>query len=510
MPDAPPSFRVEPDAEFADYLERVLVQRLTAPASSAPSTVQRLTVVSGIDGTRDDQGNGQRDRAIELALTAAPPPARRRVALKVALGVAAAAVLFVALAAIVRIDDEPERADAPPATAPAPPTTVPADLFTGVWYSTDTDGSSQTMQIARSDADGFDVLIRDEAATTACEGGSFTLAGTGQLATETSLVIAEPELTCDDGTVPLLSAPSQAELANFTLDFDPSTGDLVDGFGVVWQRERPDDEPILSPPATVPSLGSATSGAMWPQATLDEVRAAQQLADAGDPASTWQLDPTLAYDEEPTRDQQPWIAGVVARFLEEGLGWEKFRSLSGLVYAPGGGFYAELVFIRCVPGETNPLSPLYAEIPPEIRTCAPTIDEFTYDTVTLDISQPARLGRAGIWVVDQWHKLPPNPDVSGFHLVSPDWTTGQVAQVAPPSDAEVTELLDAFLRARVAGEGAEQYVLRETEESSFDDEVPLLYHHPWGPLRAIRDRAWAGSGLAERLDGLQGPALRPG
>jgi hypothetical protein len=482
MPDAPPSFRVDPDAEFADHLERVLVQRLTRPAGAAPRAVQPIPFVSGLDRARGQQGKCRGDAVVELAPTAAPPPARRA-ALKAALGVAAAAVFFVALAAIVRLDDEPEPADppptapGPPTTAPAPPTTVPADLFTGAWYSTDPDGSSQTMQIARSDTDGFDVLIRDEAATTACRGGSSSLAGTGQLAAETSLVIATPELTCDDGTAPLLGAPSPAELANFMLDVDPATGEMVDGFGVVWRRERP-DAPVL-PPATVtvtvPSLGSATEGGMWPQATLDEVRAAQQLADEGDPASTWQLDPNLAYDDEPTRDQQPWTAGVVAKFLEEGLGWEEFRSLSGLVYAEGGGSYFELVFIRCAPDQTNPLSQLYAEIPPDIRTCAPTIDQFTYDTVTLDIRQPARRGPAGIWVVDEWHKLAPNPDVFVFHLVSPDWTTGQVTQVAPPSDDEVTELLDAFLRARVAGEGAEQYVLRESEEASFDDEVPLLY-----------------------------------
>jgi hypothetical protein len=110
-----------------------------------------------------------------------------------------------------------------------------------------------------------------------------------------------------------------------------------------------------------------------------------------------------------------------------------------------------------------------------MRACAPTIDEFRYETVTFDISQPDRQGPSGIWVVDQWKMLPPNPDVSVFHLVNPDPTMGEVQQVAPPSDAEVTALLQAFLGARVAGEGAEQYVLRELEQSSFDEEVPLLY-----------------------------------
>ncbi len=146
-------------------------------------------------------------------------------------------MLVVALAAIVRIDDEPDPADVPPSTVPTPPTTIPVDPFVGVWLSTDTDGSSQTMEIARSGTDEYEVVIRDEAATAACAGGASTLTGTGRLATDTSLVIAQPELTCDDGTIPPIGPPPQAELANFTLDLDTATGELVDSFGVVWQRE---------------------------------------------------------------------------------------------------------------------------------------------------------------------------------------------------------------------------------------------------------------------------------
>ena len=58
----------------------------------------RGTVVSWIDATPGHDGNGEHDASIELVPTvAARPPARRRVALKVALGAAAAAVLVVAL-----------------------------------------------------------------------------------------------------------------------------------------------------------------------------------------------------------------------------------------------------------------------------------------------------------------------------------------------------------------------------------------------------------------------------
>ena len=49
--------------------------------------------------------------------------------------------------------------------------------------------------------------------------------------------------------------------------------------------------------------------------------------------------------------------------------------------------------------------------------------------------------------------------------------------MAPPSDAEVTAFLQAFLGARVDGEGAEQYLHPHEAEGppSPDEEVPLLY-----------------------------------
>ena len=290
------------------------VDRLERPAWDQ---VPRVAAVSWGDAMPGHGENGERDASIELVPTAAArPPARRRVALKVALGAAAAAVLVVALAAIVRTGDEPDPADVPPSTVPTPPTTIPVDPFVAVWLSTDTDGSSQTMEIARSGTDEYEVVIRDEAATAACAGGASTLTGAGRLATDTSLVIAQPELTCDDGTIPPIGPPPQAELANFTLDLDTATGELVDSFGVVWQREGSNvdlDGPTTAEPPT--------SGGMWPQSTLEEVRAAQELADAGDPAYTWQVGTQLTEDD-------PWAhvdeLELVDRFLREVLGWEAY------------------------------------------------------------------------------------------------------------------------------------------------------------------------------------------
>ncbi len=399
------------------------------------------------------------------------------------LGAAACTALVMAgvVALAQRQAGGPEPAPTNPATTPSslPIDTVapipPREPFVGVWVSTDTDGSSQTMDIVRSGTDEYEVVVRDDAASVACAGAAATMTGTGRLVTDVTLLIAQPVLTCDDGTVPAIGTTPQAEIADFTFDRDPVADELTDRFGVVWGRAGSNDEPIAPSSVTVPALASATSGGMWPQSTLDEVRAAQELADAGDPASTWQLDATLAAGGE------PWGAEIFARFIEEELGWEEFISSSSFQggYAGGEGSYGGILFIRCAPGQTNPLSPLYAEATTEVRGCAPTIDELTYETVSVNVSQPERRGPSGIWVVDRWEMLQSTSDPGSLSgLIYPTFVdqTQPVQQVAPPSDADVTALLQTFLRARVDGAGAEQYLLREPEESFFADrEVPLLY-----------------------------------
>ena len=250
---------------------------------------------------------------------------------------------------------------------------------------------------------------------------------------------------------------------------------VITGSIAVISNADPDatTKPSDSPPTVVtfPTLAPGTSGGMWPQSTLAEIRAAQELADAGDPAYTWQLDAKLAADGE------PWGAEIFARFIEEELGWEEFTfaSVAGYAFAESGGDYDGVSFIRCAPGQTNPLTGLYADAPPEIRGCAPTIDELTYETVGFSVSQPERRGAAGIWVVYRWEILASTSHPgSPLGLIYPDFSGRQVEQVVPPSDAEVTALLQEFLRARIDGEGAEQYLLREPELSPAT-EVPLLY-----------------------------------
>ena len=197
-------------------------------------------------------------------------------------------------------------------------------------------------------------------------------------------MIAQPELTCDDGTIPPFGPPPQAELADFTLDLYTTTGELVDTSGVVWQREGSNVD--LDGPAS----SSPTSGGMWPQSTLEEVRAAQERADAGDADYTWQIGPQLTEDD-------PWghvdELELVDRFIREVLGWEAylFNGLEGGDFnvSIGGtdgwvdGALTDQRFLRCTPGRTNPLYPPQPELGtarrfvradprrPPLRVCEP-------------------------------------------------------------------------------------------------------------------------------------------
>ncbi len=345
----------------------------------------------------------------------------------------------------------------PPSTNPDTVDTtaplVPPGPFVGVWLSTDTDGSSQTMDIVRSGADGYEVVVRDDAATGACAGAAATLTGTGLLETDETLVIAQPELTCDDGTTPSIGPPPQAELANFTFDRDPVADQLTDRFGVVWQREGSNvdlDGPATSPPA---------SGGMWPQSTLEEVRAAQELADAGDPDYTWQVGAQLTEDD-------PWNVDeleLVDRFIREVLGWEAylFNASEGgdfnvSIGATDGwvdGALTDQRYLRCAPGRTNPLYPPRPDSEQLGEACAPTIDDLRYESVSLDLTQLDRQGPDGIWVVSRWE------------------LTAPFAQADPAVvEAQGVERLDEFLAARIAGTGAEGHVQVDANTG-----VPLLY-----------------------------------
>lgn len=204
---------------------------------------------------------------------------------------------------------------------------------------------------------------------------------------------------------------------------------------------------VSAPPPTSPAL--TPSGGMWPQSSIEEVRAAQKRADAGDPDYTWQVG-ALTAPEEPFAHVE---LEIVDRFIRNVLGWEAYRFdeiNSGVATGqdaegwPDTGLNDQR-YLRCATSGTNRLYP--------DEPCAPTLDDRTYESVSIDLAQLDRTTRDGIWVVSTWHMTAP------FVQVDP-----------APVEARARERLDAFLAARIAGSGAEGYVAVPGHP-----EVPLLY-----------------------------------
>jgi hypothetical protein len=213
-----------------------------------------------------------------------------------------------------------------------------------------------------------------------------------------------------------------------------------------------------APPPTTQATTAPTSGGMWPQSTLEEVRVAQERADAGDPDYTWQVGADLV--EGDPNDQVE--LELIERFIREVLGWEAYLfheggNFSDLEGALMNGWVEGTVtgqrYLRCAPDRTNPLYPPPPDSGQPDASCAPTIDDLRYESVRVDIAQLDRQGRGGVWVV------------SGWELTEP-FVQADPAVV----EAEGRERLEEFLAARVAGDGAERYV-----QVVNDRVVPLLY-----------------------------------
>jgi len=322
-----------------------------------------------------------------------------------------------------------------------------ASPFLGTWVSSDlVDGTIATLVIRALEDGNVEMVMHDDVAFYqivedplgwVCSGGAATTTGTGGLQAENELVFPAPVATCDDQPVEGLPPPVEV-LESLTFTHDPGTDTLTDNLTdnseTIWTRV---DAELTSP------------WPIWPQTNLEEVREAQELADAGNPDYIWQLGGDQWYQpsQSHTNDSE-----LFARFLEEELGWEEFLWDHAVPHSEG------VSYIRCAPGLTNPLYPT----DPKGSGCAPTLDELRYETVKIRVAQLAGQGPSGIWVV------------TGWEIVEP------FAQADPRVvEAEATALLEDFLQARIDGEGAEGLAdLPEDHQLSdelADREVPLLY-----------------------------------
>ena len=324
-------------------------------------------------------------------------------------------------------------------SAPAP-VSGPESPLLGTWVTTDSDGSNPTATVETS-ADGVVEIVVVDGLSSVCSGAPSTMTGNGRFEGENEMVFPSPVLTCDDGSPPeaLGGPPLEEQFRNFTFTRDPATDTLTDSLGTVWVREIADDTGPEPP----------ISDTMWPQSSLEEVREAQELADAGDPDVSWQLEPDL--EENVTWGDFPEkeTPEIFARFLREELGWEDYAVRGGVGYGllESGQETITLTYVRCVPGKDDPLYP----DDPRPGGCVPTMDDLRYETVEITVAQPAVQGPSGIWVVIQSEMVEP------------------IEQVVPPTEAEASTMVEAFLRARIDGEGAEQYF------GGSDGTAPLLY-----------------------------------
>ncbi|HYH28291.1 MAG TPA: hypothetical protein VEA19_05905, partial [Actinomycetota bacterium] len=114
--------------------------------------------------------------------------------------------------------------------------------------------------------------------------------------------------------------------------------------------------------------------------------------------------------------------------------------------------------------------------------------------------QPARDGPGGIWVITRWTILQPFAKTNGLVRIAETGTPPrQVRQVPPPSEADATELLRAFLEARVEGDGAEEHL------HVSDAQIPLMYATTSGApyeryeLDLVSGSVWPGGWLQFRV-----------
>ena len=341
---------------------------------------------------------------------------------------AAAAVLVLSIPILLLDGSDP---DTTPAGDPSP--------FLGTWVSIDSDLSTPSMVIEAPTDSGAEMVVVDEDLdddfASVCSGASSTMTGTGRFEGDDLLVFPSPVLTCDDGSQPRTfeGSPIEERLQNLTFTYRPESDTLIDNFGERWTREGVE----------------ATSHPMvrWPQASLEEVQEAQELADGGDPNYTWQLEPNM---ESMDPGQVPEL---LARAVQKRFGWETSAlvGISGEMESDGIQALG-LQLVRCEPGESNPIWPN----DPLFGGCAPTVDDFHYEAVEIFVTQPGKRGPEGIWVVSTWQS-----EVSTLE------------QIAPITEDEITAIVEAFLQARIAGEGAEQYLGDPDDVQHF--EIGYLY-----------------------------------
>ena len=245
----------------SDDVEQALMGWLRAEAPDAAPFELRPRVLGAVEGTR------QKRRWLPWPTVALRPTTAVMPMAQFALGgavVVMAAVLALGLyanrpglggPAPLPSASHPVAAATPtpvPTEEPSPtgsPSDDPTAAFVGDWVNdTDADGGHQTMAVTARPNGSYRVTIRDDLASV-CDGASSTMRGVAEEQESGTIVIAQPDYTCDDGSEAqaLSGPPLEEQLRDLGFTYDPGRDDLQDSFGSVWSRAGA--EPDGTPPA---------------------------------------------------------------------------------------------------------------------------------------------------------------------------------------------------------------------------------------------------------------------
>src|SRR3990170_3577768 len=155
-----------------------------------------------------------------------------------------------------------------------------SDPFSGTWTSTDLDGSNQRITITAAGSGVWQRDFYDDRATS-CGGAPAKGSGSGTVSGNT--LAGSTTIACDPG--PTLGTFG----TRFT--FDPGTGKLTDGLGVVWSRVQTLTLKVADAAVRVTwresrATGTASEGAQLTLALISGGGSGKTVAQASAPAGS--------------------------------------------------------------------------------------------------------------------------------------------------------------------------------------------------------------------------------